>query len=41
MTRTAEKAQLIGKDESYVIIGVMFTSDNLVSFRVLSGPKFL
>jgi len=41
MTRTAEKAQLIWNDESYVIIGAMFTSDNFVSFRVFSGPKFL
>jgi hypothetical protein len=40
MTQTAEKAQLIWNDESYAIIGAMFISENLVSFRVFSGPKF-
>jgi len=34
MTRTAEKAQLIWKDESYAIIGAMFIFENFVSFRV-------
>jgi hypothetical protein len=34
MARTAEKAQLIWKDESYAVIGAMSGSENFVSFRV-------
>jgi hypothetical protein len=41
MTRTAEKAQLIWKDENYAIIGAMFISENFVSSRVFGEPKSL